>query len=72
VTPFPAHLRAARIACNLTQAELARRVGFKDRRVISEYERGKSEPTRALIEVLARAMHVPPCWLAGWTTSEIY
>lgn len=67
---FPSNLRTARIACNLTQAQLAQRLGYKDRRVVSELERGKTQPTALLIKSAADVLNVSPCWLAGWERDD--
>lgn len=64
---FPARLRDARERGGMTQAELARRLGYTQRGNISPYERGKVSPTLDLCERMAEELAVDPEWLAGWS-----
>ncbi len=51
----------------MSQAELARRLGYTHRCNIYPYERGKVSPTLDLCERMAEALAVDPEWLAGWS-----
>lgn len=59
---FGVRLREAREGANLTQHELARRIGCHDQE-ISRYERGGVKPRTERIEQLAAALDVLPGWL---------
>jgi transcriptional regulator with XRE-family HTH domain len=55
-------IRTSREAKNLTQKELADRIG-KDEAVISKWERGKNLPQKGNITLLAEALDVDTFWL---------
>ncbi len=55
------HLRAARIACRLSQGRLAARSGL-DQTHISRFERGARQPTLDQLARLAAALAVPVQW----------
>lgn len=59
---FGTRLRFLRRAANLTQKELARRVGIS-RRDISAIERGRVQDPRSFIADIARVLEVDPEWL---------
>ena len=55
---FGEKIRAARLALNLSQEELAERTGLTPRTLYS-YEKGKALPRESNLEKLAEALHVP-------------
>ena len=57
-------LRSIREKRNLTQDELAARLGFGQSQM-TKYENGKSEPTPEIIVRLARELSVTTDWLLG-------
>ncbi len=57
-------IRDARKAAGLTQADLALRLG-KTQATIARWERGQSEPTRALVAAVAKALGIGVQWLEG-------
>ena len=60
-------LKDLRIKNNLTQEELAEKVGLK-KAAIYKYENGINDnPSRQLISGLARALNTSPAYLVGWT-----
>ena len=60
------NIRAARIAANLTQAELAKRIGVKQQ-TIQKYENGiVTNIPSDRIEAIAKALEVTPAYLMGW------
>lgn len=66
---FGARLREAREAVGLTQGELAVKCGWGDDPVeaqsrISNYERGKREPTLTDLRMLAKVLSIDPAELA--------
>jgi transcriptional regulator with XRE-family HTH domain len=58
-------IAARRVALNLTQQELAERLGATAPEVVSRYERGLQEPRFTLLLRLAAALEVDPGWLLG-------
>lgn len=62
---FPRRLFLARETSGHTQADAAQRLHMT-RQMWSLYERGETVPTIELCERMARVLHVPPGWLAGW------
>jgi transcriptional regulator with XRE-family HTH domain len=64
---FPVRLREARERAGMSQAELAKAAGLKDRRDIHQLEaREKPHKTLQTIERLAKVLGVSPAWLVGW------
>lgn len=57
-------LKTIRETRNLTQDELAARLGFGQSQM-TKYENGKSEPTPEIIVRLARELEVTSDWLLG-------
>lgn len=61
---FRDRLRSSREERDLTQEQLASAIGLSGRASISALERGRQRATLELCEDLARAIGVPPSWLA--------
>jgi transcriptional regulator with XRE-family HTH domain len=53
-----ARLRQARVACHMTQADLAKTIGASFQQ-IQKYENGKNRVSSATLLNLAQALHVP-------------
>lgn len=58
------NIRLARKDADLSQLDLAHRIGV-DRRHVSRWERGERRPTEASLERLADALRVPKLWFYG-------
>ena len=61
-------IKKLRIEANLSQDELARRVGYTDRSSIAKIESGKVDLTETKIILFARALNVSPAELMGIVT----
>lgn len=61
------NIKNRRIELNLSQAELASRVGYKDKGSISRVENGKLDLSQSMIEEFANALECSPAYLMGWT-----
>ncbi|WP_311403657.1 helix-turn-helix domain-containing protein [Limosilactobacillus vaginalis] len=59
-------IRECRKAAGISQTELSNVLGVSFVS-ISRYERGLSEPNLATWERLAKALHVSPAYLVGWS-----
>lgn len=57
---LPDQLRSARLAANLTQAQLAQRVGVADGTRIAAWESGRAEPHPRLWLVVCEVLGIPP------------
>lgn len=63
---FSKRLREARKAANLTQEELANKIGIK-RSTYGQFEQGRNEPNISVLPQLARELNKPIEWLLGLT-----
>ncbi len=59
-----------RTKLNLTQYELALKVGYTSRSTINKIELGKVNVPTAKIEALAKALETTPAYLTGWDNAE--
>ena len=50
----------------MTQSELAERVGYADKGMISRVENGKIDLPQSQVEKFAQALHTTPSHLMGW------
>lgn len=60
------NIKNERIAKGLSQEELARRVGYADKTMISRIENGKIDLSQSKIKEFAKALGVTPGFLMGW------
>ena len=60
-----ANIKALREKLELSQEELARQVGYKDRTSIAKIEAGKIDIPQSKIYAFAKALHVSPEELMG-------
>ena len=56
---------SARIAANMRQEDLARRIGYSRTSVVN-MEAGRHETSLATIAKIAKVLKVHPAWLCGW------
>lgn len=60
-------IRELRTAAGMTQDELARAMGYKDRSMITKIEAGKVDISQKKINAFAKALNTTPAYLMGWT-----
>lgn len=60
------NIKRRRIELNLSQSELASKVGYKDKGSISRIENGTLDLTQSQIVNFAKALEVSPAYLMGW------
>lgn len=60
-------IRKRRTALNISQAELAEQVGYKNKTTITKIESGKISPPRSKVVEIAKALQTSPAYLMGWT-----
>lgn len=63
-------IRKRRLELNMSQSELARKVGYKTRSSINKIELGERDVPRAQIIAIAEALRTTPSYLAGWETDR--
>ena len=59
-------IKQRRLELNLSQDELAKRVGYKSRSSINKIELTRDLPLKK-VELMARALDTSPGYLMGWT-----
>ena len=60
------HIRQRREALGMSQAELAKLLGYSDRSTIAKIENGTNDITQSKIEAFAKVLHTTPAYLMGW------
>ena len=55
---------------NMSQQELALRVGYKDKSAVSKVERGDRDINQTMVKKYAEALHTTPAFLMGWEEKE--
>lgn len=60
------NIKNERIAKGLSQEELAHKVGYADKTMISRIENGKIDLSQSKIKEFAAALGVTPGYLMGW------
>lgn len=60
-------IKSRRIELNLTQDEVAQRLGYKSRSTIAKIEAGESDIPQSKIESFASVLNTTPAYLMGWT-----
>lgn len=63
------NIKNRRLELNLSQAELANKVGYKDKGSISRIENGSLDLTQSQIVKFAKALECSPSYLMGWDKS---
>lgn len=64
------NIKNERIAKGLSQEELARKVGYADKTMISRIENGKIDLSQSKIEEFAQVLGVTPGYLMGWNVPK--
>lgn len=64
------NIKARRIELNMSQQELATKVGYKSRSTINKIEKGINDITQSKIVDFAKALNTTPGDLMGWDTSQ--
>lgn len=64
-------IRERRIELNMTQDELAKAVGYKDRSMVTKIERGEVDLSQTKIAKFAEALGVSESYLMGWKESPM-
>lgn len=59
-------IKARRAEMELTQRELAARLGYKDHTTLARIENGKIDLPQSRLEKIADALNVTPGFLLGW------
>ena len=60
-------IRQLRIQAGMSQDDLARSMGYKDRSMITKIESGKVDISQKKILAFARVLNTTPGYLMGWT-----
>lgn len=60
-------IKIRRIELNMTQDELARRLGYKSRSSINKIELSHADPPLSKIEEIAKALECEATYLMGWS-----
>lgn len=60
------NIKNRRIELNMTQTELAQKVGYADKGMISRVENGKVDLSQSQIVKFAKALDIDPGVLMGW------
>ena len=63
-------IRRRRIELGMSQDELAKRLGYKDRSTISYIEKNGGNLQMSKVEEIAKILDIPPEVLMGWGESE--
>lgn len=64
------NIKRRRLELNLSQSELASKVGYKDKGSISRIENGLLDLTQSQIEDFAKALECSPAYLMGWSDNK--
>lgn len=63
-------IKQRRIEMNMSQEELAQKIGYKDRSTISYIESGGNNFPIAKIQTIADALNTTPQWIMGWESDS--
>lgn len=59
-------IKSRREELEMTQDELAQKLGYKSRSTIAKIEAGENDITQSKIKAFADALHTTPAYLMGW------
>lgn len=62
-------IKEKRIELNMTQEELADKMGYKSRSAINKIEKGLRDINQTQIAKFAEVLNTSPCYLMGWTSN---
>ena len=65
-------IKEKRLEQGLTQADLAKRLGYRDRTTIAKIESGKNDISLSKVVEFAEALHTTPAYLMGWENEATY
>lgn len=60
-------IRIRREALNMTQEELAAKMGYKSRSSVNKIEKGENDIPQSKVVAFAKALDTTPSYLMGWT-----
>lgn len=63
-------IRYKREALDMSQEELAHKIGYKDRTAVSKMEAGQRQIKQSMIVKLASALDTTPAYLMGWDNED--
>ena len=63
-------IKQRRLELGMSQTELARKLGYKDRSTLSYIERNGETLAMSKVVEFADALHVTPQWLMGWDEDD--
>lgn len=63
------NIKRRREELKMSQTELAKKLGYKDRSTIAKIESGENDLTQPKISAFAEALQTTPAWLMGWEDS---
>jgi transcriptional regulator with XRE-family HTH domain len=64
------NIKKRRMELGMTQTELANKVGYSDKGMISKVENGKVDIPQSLIFKFAKALKTTPAYLMGWASAD--
>lgn len=64
------NIKNLRIEMNMTQSDLAQKMGYADKSMIAKIEKGTIDLPQSKIIAFANALHVSPGSLMGWDEAE--
>lgn len=70
LTEFGKRIKHRRLELDMTQDELARRVGYTSRSSINKIELGLVDLPQSKISAIASALGVSPAYLVGWENTN--
>lgn len=65
------NIKKYRLANNMTQSDLAKKLGLKSKMSISDVERGKMDLTTDRVRTFAKALNCTPADLMGWDIKQV-
>ena len=64
------NIKNRRLELNMTQAELAKKCGYKDHTTINKIEKGHVDISIGKLKQIAKALEIRPLYLLGWEGSD--
>ena len=64
------NIKKRREELDMTQTELAKRVGYADKSSISKIEKGKTDVFQSDVVKIAKILQTTPAYLMGWTKED--